>query len=211
MANFIIAFVSQKGGVGKSTLARAVAYEAYKGGLSVRLADLDTQQGTSTEWHRQRLNNGYEPIGSVETLNTASRAVETSKDFDLLIIDGAPRASKGTLEVAKKADLVILPCCASRDDLVPTVKLAYELQQKGTAEEKIVFALVRVTTEAEINDARKYLSRSGFGVLNGCVYEKPAYRQAQNEGLSIVETRYKSLNQKADKLLQSILNYLTNE
>jgi chromosome partitioning protein len=35
-----IAFLSQKGGVGKSTLARAVACEASKSGLSVRLADL---------------------------------------------------------------------------------------------------------------------------------------------------------------------------
>jgi cellulose biosynthesis protein BcsQ len=42
----IIALVSQKGGVGKSTLARALAREAAVSGLKVKLADLDTQQGT---------------------------------------------------------------------------------------------------------------------------------------------------------------------
>ncbi len=51
----IIAFVSQKGGVGKSTLARAVAREAAYGGLKVKIADLDTQQGTSVDWHRTPL------------------------------------------------------------------------------------------------------------------------------------------------------------
>ena len=37
----IIGFVSQKGGVGKSTLSRAVAREAANEGLNVKIADLD--------------------------------------------------------------------------------------------------------------------------------------------------------------------------
>src|SRR6476620_2530974 len=56
----IIAFVSQKGGVGKSTLARALAREAANSGLAVKIADLDTQQGTSVDWHRQRLDSALE-------------------------------------------------------------------------------------------------------------------------------------------------------
>ena len=45
----MVAFISQKGGVGKSTLARALAREAAAGGLGVKIADLDTQQGTSVD------------------------------------------------------------------------------------------------------------------------------------------------------------------
>ena len=37
----IIAFVSQKGGVGKSTLSRALAREAAASGLKVKIADLE--------------------------------------------------------------------------------------------------------------------------------------------------------------------------
>lgn len=207
----IIAFLSQKGGVGKSTLARAVACEASKSGLSVMLADLDTQQGTAVEWHRQRISNEYEPVGNVEAFDRVSQAVRTGEDFDLLIIDGTPRASIGTLEAAQSADLTVLPCCASRDDLVPGLKLAYELEQKGVPKKNIVLALVRVTTQAEIADAREYIGQSGFTVLEGCLYEKPAYRQAQNQGLAVTETRYSTLNQKADKLLESILQHLTED
>ncbi len=54
----IIGVISQKGGVGKSTLSRALAREAAVGGLRVKLADLDTQQGTSSDWHRRRLDAG---------------------------------------------------------------------------------------------------------------------------------------------------------
>jgi chromosome partitioning protein len=45
----IIAFISQKGGVGKSTLAQALATEASKKKFRVLLADCDNQQATSYE------------------------------------------------------------------------------------------------------------------------------------------------------------------
>jgi chromosome partitioning protein len=45
----IIAFISQKGGVGKSTLSQALAVEAHKQKIKVLLADCDSQQGTSLE------------------------------------------------------------------------------------------------------------------------------------------------------------------
>lgn len=45
----IIAFISQKGGVGKSTLAQALAVEAQKKELNVLLADCNSQQATSQE------------------------------------------------------------------------------------------------------------------------------------------------------------------
>ena len=47
----VIAFVSQKGGVGKSTLARALAREAAASGLKVKVADLDPEQATIVDWH----------------------------------------------------------------------------------------------------------------------------------------------------------------
>ena len=106
---YVVAFLSQKGGVGKSTLARALACEASKGGLSVKIADLDTQQGTVTNWHRQREANGFDRIGSVETFGKAKEALKYIDDFDMLILDGAPRASSATSDIAKVADLIVLP------------------------------------------------------------------------------------------------------
>ena len=45
----IIAFIAQKGGVGKSTLAQALAFEAQRQKLKLLLADCDPQQATSHE------------------------------------------------------------------------------------------------------------------------------------------------------------------
>jgi len=208
---YIVAFLSQKGGVGKSTLARALACEASKGGLSVKVADLDTQQGTISNWHRQREANGHDRIGSVETFGKAKDALKTADDFDMLILDGAPRASSATSEIAKVADLIVLPTGASRDDLIPTVLLAHELTKKGIPTKKFAIALVRVATESEIRDAQEYIQMSGYHLLNGFLPEKPSYRQAQNDGLAVTETRFTSINEKALELVQSIINTLTND
>lgn len=45
----VIACVSQKGGVSKSTLSRALAVELARSGLSVHLADLDIDQGSQVD------------------------------------------------------------------------------------------------------------------------------------------------------------------
>ena len=46
----IISFVGQKGGTGKSTLARAFAVEALRRESGVVIADLDEAQRTSWDW-----------------------------------------------------------------------------------------------------------------------------------------------------------------
>ena len=204
----IVSFVAQKGGVGKSTLARALAREAATNGWAVKLADLDTQQGTVAEWHRLRLANEYEPVGSVEVIAKAATALAMRDNYDLLILDAGARASEATSLTAKHSDLAVLPTGASRDDLLPAIRLAHELRKAKIPPEKIVFALVRVATKTEIDEAREFINEAGYQVLEGCLFEKPAYRQAQNEGLTVTETRYKSLNEKADELLQSLVNLL---
>src|SRR5882762_1498722 len=118
----VIAFVSQKGGVGKSTMARGLAREAAQGGMSVKLADLDTQQGTSIDWHRTRLDSGIEPAISAEAYKTASQALAQVKRYDLLILDGPARTSQATLEIARASNLVVQPTGASLDDLRPAVR-----------------------------------------------------------------------------------------
>ena len=202
----VIALVSQKGGVGKSTITRGVAREAAKGGLKVKVADLDTQQGTSVEWQRRRLNAKLEPIVSVENFSTAAQALAEADRYDLLLIDAPARTSAGTLEIAKRADLVIQPTGASLDDLNPAIREFHALVKAGVERKKLVFALNRLGTDSEETETRAYLAQAGYAVLNGALFERPAYRRAQDQGLAITETQYGSLNARADALIQSIID-----
>jgi chromosome partitioning protein len=202
----IIAFVSQKGGVGKSTLARALAREAAAGGLRTKIADLDTQQGTSVDWQRTRLHAGIEPVVSAEAFATAEQALKTAAHVDLLIIDGPARTSRGTLDIARVADLVVQPTGASVDDLRPAVREFHALVKEGIPKSKLAFALNRIGTPAEEADARSYVGEAGYAVLDGCLLERPAYRKAQNVGHAVTETSYAGLNAKADALIQALID-----
>ena len=202
----VIAFVSQKGGVGKSTLSRGLAREAAKSGLAVKIADLDTQQGTSVEWHRRRLDEGVEPIISVEAYKTADQALAQAARYDLLIIDAPARASEGTQKIAERASLVVQPTNPALDDLGPAVRLFHELIKAGIPKKRLVFAINHVLTDAEELAAREYLTEAGYEVLQGFLPSKTSYRDAQNHGRSVTETRYDALNTKADGLIQSLIN-----
>jgi chromosome partitioning protein len=206
----VVAFVSQKGGVGKSTLSRALAREAAAGGLRVKVADLDTQQGTSVDWHRQRLNASIEPVVSVEAFATAAQALGVANGFDILILDGPARTSQATLEIARAANLVVQPTGASLDDLRPAVREFHALVKAGVPPARLAFALNRIGTPAEEAETRAYLVEAGYAVLDGCLLERPAYRQAQNAGHAITETRYVALNERADALIQSLIDRVTN-
>src|SRR3954447_8898247 len=147
----IIAFISQKGGVGKSTLARALAVEASHKKLHVLLADCDPQQATSYHWLQIRQKSKFK----VEIFPTAQQALREAPKYDLLIIDGPARTSHATLEIAQKADLVIQPTGASRDDLVPAVKEFNALVKAGVNKKKLIFVLTRLSTPKEA-EAIKY-------------------------------------------------------
>jgi chromosome partitioning protein len=202
----VIAFVSQKGGVGKSTLARALAREAAASGLRVKIADLDPDQATIVDWHRIRTQRGIEPILSVELFKTPAHALASAKVYDLLVIDGPAKASSGTTEIAKSADLIVQPTGAGRDDLSPAVRVFHGLVKLGVPHSRLIFALNHIGTESEAEAARSYIGEAGYTALPGYLPERPAYRIAQNEGFAITETRFHGLKERADSLIQALID-----
>ncbi len=206
----VVAFISQKGGVGKSTLARALARESSQSGLQVKLVDLDPMQKTVAEWHALRLQSGFEPVGDVQILATINQALTKMDIYDLVIIDGPARAETGTLEIARKANLVIQPSGASIDDLKPAVREFNGLIKAGVPKNRLVFALNHIATEAEEKDARNYLVEAGYNVLDGYLIERASYRIAQNSGLAITETKFKTLNTRADSLIQALIDMVAD-
>lgn len=205
-----IAIASQKGGVGKSSCARLVAREFAQAGWSVKIADLDIQQGTSFQWYRRRCANQVVPEVRTETFASVTQALKDADHFDLFIMDGAPHATAATREMARAADIVLLPTGLAVDDLEPQVLLAHELTKEGIPAEKLAFILWRVgDSQAEILDARDYITRAGYRVLDGEIPDRTGYRRASDTGRAFTETAYKHLNDRADALAQNIVNAIT--
>lgn len=207
---FSIGVISQKGGVGKSTLCRGIATTYALSDWSVKIADMDINQGTSLLWQQRRLLAEILPFVAVEAFGTVTQANKIMDNHDLVIFDGAPLATKVTVEIADISDLVILPTGLSLDDLIPTVTLANTLAKKHNISiNKIAFALCRVgNSEKELIDAKVYLESTPYFLLDGLLQEKTAFRRAQDSGFSVVETTYKNPKAQAGKLIESIINRL---
>jgi chromosome partitioning protein len=114
------------------------------------------------------------------------------------------------LEIAKKADLLIQPTGASLADLKPSVNEFHSLVKAGINKKKLVFVLNHLATHSEAEAAREYLTAAGYSVLNHSLKEKASYRLIQNEGKSISEVSYKSLQKEAQELVKEIIKKLSS-
>jgi chromosome partitioning protein len=207
----VIAFISQKGGVGKSTLARTLAAVAAHAKLKVRVADLDERQSTLLRWARARKENRIIPSINVQGYANLKDAIDDAANDDLLIVDAAGHVSSDTVELARKADVIVQPTGPSLDDLHPAVLVFHGLVENGIAREHMAFALCRIGSHDEEDAARHYLEEAGYEVLRGAISEQVGYRQALNRGQGLTETNEKSLNEKADDLLEALLEKIAEQ
>ncbi len=207
----VVAFLSQKGGVGKSTLARALAVHAAESGVKVFVADLDTQQQTIKHWNDRRDSHAIQPEISVANFDDVAQALSATENSQLLIVDTSGRASAATLDIAKHAHVVVQPTGVGLDDLHPGVLLFHELVGGGIPVDRLIFALCRVLTKDEEHAAREYLGKTPYAVLTGSIAERAQYRYAQNVGRSLVETDDKSLNDRTTDLLDGLLSKMKSE
>src|SRR4051812_34413321 len=194
----IISLLSQKGGVGKSGIARLLAVEFVRAGWSVKIADLDTMQGTATKWKARRDRAGINPEIPVEKFATIERAVREVERFDLVIIDGPAHAEQGGRSMAKASDLIIMPTCYGLDDLEAQVEAAYELEEAGIDRNRIWFVFSRTSgSAAEDQAAREYLQRAKINVFEPVLPELPSIRQGHNGGKAASEISFPAIRERA--------------
>jgi chromosome partitioning protein len=144
----------------------------------------------------------------VEIFPTIQKALRETPKYDLTIIDGPARTSHATLEIAQKADLIVQPTGASRDDLVPAVKEFNALVKVGIKKKKLLLVLSRLSTPKEAEAIKEYLKATNYSFTTNYLLERTSYKQVQNEGKSIGEVSYKTLRNQARELVNEILNYL---
>jgi chromosome partitioning protein len=207
----VVAFLSQKGGVGKSTLARALAAVAALTKIKVKIADLDPRQHTVASWQERRQESRTTPTLQVARFAMAAEAINAASSSDqLLILDAPAGTSNATLEIARVADLIVQPSGSGIDDLDPAILLFHELVRAGIGRERLMMALCRVGTKDEEHRARAYVEKAGYRVLSGSIPERAAYREAHNRGQAVTEVKLQALNERTDALMGELLSSITD-
>lgn len=206
----IIGIISQKGGVGKSTLCRLLAREFIASGMTAKIADMDINQSTCYEWMTERNKADIKPYVPVQQYSRIKQALADAENIDVLIIDGAPNADSNTREIAKASDLIIIPTGITKDDRRPAIKLTKELTRLGVPQKKITFALCRVSGSGKGAIANAYyeLTDEGYDVLDGAMRQQTGYATAFDDGKAATETGFKTLNKEAASMAQSMVDKL---
>lgn len=182
----VIAAISMKGGAGKSTLVRQFSVIAGESGPSW-IVDRDPQQ-TSRKWAERRseiepapAQPGYLDLAGT-TLPTAMRQL---RDQDgTLFFDTRPEVSESVAEVARAADLVIVPVRPSLDDLeaVPdTLAMLRRLDRRA------VLIVNAAKNERRANDAKAALSQWPVPVCPVAIGDRAAYLDASIAGMAVGE------------------------
>jgi chromosome partitioning protein len=204
----LVCFLSQKGGVGKSALARVLAVAAARAGKRVLLADFDLDQLTCLEWNAARLREGGSPEIAVRSFKSLKKLRKTVEGYDLVIADTRGLADGFTTEVAEESDVVFLPTGTSRDDLHPTLALARRLVKKG-ADGKLAIILSKIgRSERQLHAAVNLISEAGFETFDAVWPLREGFQSDLDAGRAGSEARNPHLRAAAEAIEKAMLDRL---
>ena len=174
-----IAFLSQKGGSGKTTIAVHIAVAAKE---KVILIDTDPQASAST-WAAAR--SADEPLVVKSTTVETRTLLRGLQDRTFAVIDTAPHNIAGVDIVASAADLLLIPCRPAVFDLAATessVKIA------KAARKPAAFVLNACAARGpEVDQAREVLQKHGYPVAPVTIGDRKAFSRAIITGEAVTE------------------------
>jgi chromosome partitioning protein len=201
----IASFIGQKGGVGKSALARVLAVASARQGRKVLIADFDLEQLTCVEWGAARLRAGTEPEVDVRAFKSLKRLRKDADGYDLVIVDTRGLADGLTDDVAAESDVVFLPTGTSFDDLRPTLALARKLAKKGAAD-KIAIVLSKTgRSERQFEEATNQIEDAGFEALEAAWPQRDGFQGEFDAGRAGSEASNPHLRQSAELIEKAML------
>jgi chromosome partitioning protein len=184
MSPFVIAFISQKGGTGKTTTALTLAVAAQQDGKSVLILDLDPQ-ANMTGWHQSRTDKSplVQPTHPAALKSLLAHAGKERVDW--VILDTAAGTDTSAAAAVDVADLVLIACRPSRFDLEAIANSVRLCRVRQTVPHVV---LTQIDVQGSMqNEARAQLAGLGIAVLPGGLGSRAAFRHSTLSGRSVTE------------------------
>jgi len=180
-----IALISQKGGVGKTTIALHLATAFASTNKRTLLVDLDPQT-SAAEWKDARQME--QPYVMAVPSSRLAKTLETAREnqADVVILDTAPHSEGTALEAARAADLILVPCQPSIMDLRAMRKTADLLNYS----KKLTYAVLNeVSAIGSVADeaARAITAQFGFPVCPVRIGQRVAFNRCLLTGQTAQE------------------------
>jgi chromosome partitioning protein len=180
----ILAIISQKGGVGKTTLATALAVAADRAGQHAAVFDLDPQ-ASAAFWKdtRQAEAPAVVAIPPSRLQHVLNAAADTG--CDLAVIDAPPFAKDIAYEAAQRADFILIPTRPAVLDVMAMTK-TLELVAHYGKPSAVVLTFCPVQGR-EIADTEAAVAALGATLAPVRIHNRVAYSRAQQTGLTAQE------------------------
>lgn len=181
----IIALIAQKGGVGKTTIAIHLATAFAAEGRATLILDLDPQ-ASATEWKDHRVDE-FPAVLSIQP-SRLGKVMEEAKSIgtEVLILDTAPHSEGTSLEAARAADLVLVPCQPTIMDLRAMSKTADLLRLVKKPAHAILNGVPHQGTVAD-EAAQMITSSFGLAVAPARFGDRVAYSRCMIDGQAAQE------------------------
>lgn len=191
----ILAFVANKGGVGKTTLAVHIAVAAQAEGQKVLILDYDEQQN-ATKWVRRRAKLSLPYAHPIEGQSARTATIEddlaeaAAKGFDLIILDTPPQLAASATVTAQAADLTIVPSGTSILDLEGVAETLKMLRNIGLFDfAYVVINKANHIAPAETLAAFKQISQTGIPLAPEAIIQRLDYSRALIPGNTAPELK----------------------
>ena len=207
----VIAVLSPKGGVGKSTLTMNIArgLQLLDGAHEVLIIDGDPQ-GTARDWRdAQGEDSDLPTVVGIDRPTLHREVPRVARSFDYIIIDGAAKLQEMSVSALKCADVVLIPVQPSAADIwasADLVDLISARQSVTNGRPRAAFVVSRqiVGTRLAV-EARGAVEEYGLPVFEGCTSQRVAYTEALSRGLTVLDTEPRG---KAAGEIRAIVNEL---
>ena len=178
----VIAFVTQKGGSGKTTLALSCAAAAEEQGSRALVLDMDPQ-GTAEAWYQAR-EATTPKLAAITAADLPNAIAGGQPRFDVVLIDTPGRDEPSTAAAIRHADLCLIPCRPTPADMKATPPTVATIKRLG---KRSAFVLNQTPPRGyRIREAAQGLSMLGM-VAPVHIVSRNAYQDAQGMGLGVIE------------------------